>query len=267
MSGTLGSRVQGLDLPREVERHYQMVLEEPWARVRNLRENGWKPEIAVEGMDWLDAGQAAGAGTVLWRMPFGSTLTIKAGLWQQGVPLVHLSDRHHGALAKVWTSRKILCPLFRRAENWFLTERVIIPADGSTIGVMKTLLSRLKNDNAVVSIVAFSLGTQVTWIPFFDGWIGLAIGAPALAWRAGSTLLPVYAVREGTGRFRVVIEEPIPVDRGLHRKVFVRKATEEYVERMQNAIQRFPGSWGHWGGFWSGSGVYQTQTNVPREEG
>ena len=266
MARTLGERPGERDLSKEAKNHYQMVLEGSWARVRNLHERGWKPKTSVEGLDWLEAGRAAGAGTILWRMPFGSTLTVKAGLYGRGVPIVHLSQRYHRASSRVWTSIRVLCPLFRRAEDWYLVERVIIPGDGSTAKVMRTLLDRLKNGNAVVSIMGNTLGTQNTWTRFFDGWAGFAIGSPALAWKAGSALLPVFSVREGTGRHRVVIQEPIAVDRTLPRKAFVKKATEEFSERLQDAIRQYPGSWKDWGRFWSRAGAYEMQTDAGLEE-
>jgi len=260
MSMSFGDRTPERDLLDEAQGHYKLLLEGPLARLRSLRRNGWKPDITVEGMEHLEAGRAAGAGTVLWRMPFGSSLATKTGLYQEGVSITHLSEEYHGASSPVWISRKLLCPLIQRSENWFVSERVIIPDDGSTMGIMKTLLDRLKNQNAVVSLVAYRLGTQNLWAPLFDGWAGFAIGSPSLAWRAGSVLLPVYTAREGTGRYKVVIDEPIEVDRSLKRKDFLREATDEYAARMEKALLRYPGSWGKWGRFWSRTGPYETQT-------
>jgi lauroyl/myristoyl acyltransferase len=257
MSQSLGPRAEGRDLTSEARNHYQAIAEGSWARIQNLRKDGWKPEISVEGMEWIEAGQAAGAGTVLWRMPFGTTMTVKVGLWRQGVPLVHLSMEHHGAFSPKGVARDTLCAMFRRTERWYLAERVIIPEDGSTVGVMKTLMDRLRKDNAVVSIVGHRLATQNIQTPFLDGWARFALGAPSLAWKTGSLLLPVFAIREDTGRYRVVIDEPISVDRELDRKTFVRKATEEFSERMQDAIARSPGSWRDWGQLWTRTGVYR----------
>jgi len=256
MAETLGPRAEGRELTEEARTHYQMTLEGPWARVRNLHKHGWRPEISVDGLERIREGRAAGAGTILWRMGFGSSLIVKAGLWRAGIPLLHLSVAKHGAWSEGWIARRALCPLFRRTEKWYLDERVIIPWSGATGGVMKTLLSRLTQD-AVVSIVGDNSGTQNIAVPFFDGQAQFAIGSPALAWKAGSRLLPTYAVREGTGRYRIVIDEPISVDRGLDRRVYVRRAVEEFSERMQDAIARYPGSWAEWGKFWCQGSIFR----------
>ena len=68
----------------------------------------------------------------------------------------------------------------------------------------------------------------------------------------------MYSVREGTGRYRIVIDEPIPVDRQLDRKVYVEKAVHEFSRRMQVAIERHPGSWKGWGRFWANGSEFPT---------
>lgn len=257
MEAALGERAQSVDIAKEARSYYEMVLEGPLARIRGLRRGGWRPEIEVEGMEHVQAGQEAGAGTILWRIPFGTSITVKAGLWREGVSLVHLSSETHGAGDHFWISRKVLRPLYCRSENWYITERLILPSEGAPTAAMKTLLRRLSKKNAVVSMVASNPGAQDIRMPLFNGSIRFAIGAPSLAWKAGSTLLPTYAVREGPGRFRVVIEPPLPVDRELDRKTYVRKAMGEFAERMESAIARHPGSWADWGIFFERIGIYQ----------
>jgi lauroyl/myristoyl acyltransferase len=258
MSKTLGSRSNDRDLTEPARAQYQMMLEGAWARARNLHARGWQPKTTVEGLEKLQEAQAAGRGTILWRMSFGSSLIVKIGLWRAGVPLVHLSMKNHGALSEAWIARYVIGPLFRRTENRYLRERVVIPWDGSTGSVMKTLLQRLSRDNAVVSIIGdVRRGTQNITTPFFDAQAEFAVGSPSLAWKAGSALLPVYSVREGTGRYRIVIGEPIGADRQLDRKEYVKRAVEEFSTRLQAAIVRYPGSWSDWGRFWARGRIYR----------
>ena len=258
MSKTLASRGRGRDLTEQARGQYPMMLEEAWARARNLHVRGWEPTTTVEGLERLHEAQAAGRGTILWRMSFGSSLIVKVGLWRAGVPLVHLSMEDHGATSEGWIARRVFGPLYRRMENRYLRERVLIPWDGSTGAVMKTLLQRLSGENAVVSIIGdVRRGARNITTPFFDAQAQFATGSPSLAWKAGSALLPVYSVREGTGRYRIVIDEPIGADRQLDRKEFVRQAVQEFSARMQDAIARHPGSWSEWGRFWARGMIYR----------
>jgi lauroyl/myristoyl acyltransferase len=258
MSKTLAPRGGSEDLTEAARAQYQMTLEGAWARARNLHARGWEPKTTVVGLEKLQEAQASGRGTILWRMSFGSSLIIKIGLWRAGVPLVHLSMENHGAWSEGWIARNVLGPLYRRTENRYLRERVVIPRDGSTAAVMRTLLQRLSRDNAVVSIIGdVRRGTQNITTPFFDAQAQFAVGSPSLAWKAGSALLPVYSVREGTGRYRIVIDEPIGAERQLDRKEFVKRAVEEFSTRLQSAIVRHPGSWPEWGRFWARGLIYR----------
>lgn len=258
MSQTLGTRRGDRDLTEQARGQYQMMLEDAWARARNLHARGWEPKTTVVGLERIREAQAAGVGTILWGMSFGNTLIVKIGLWRAGVPLVHLSMANHGAWSEAWIARNVLGPLYRRMENRYLRERVVIPWDGSTGAVMKTLLQRLSRDNAVVSIIGdVRRGTRNIATPFFDAQAQFAVGSPSLAWKTGAALLPVYSVREGTGRYRIVIDEPIGVDRQLDRKEYVLRAVEEFSTRMQAAIVRHPGSWSKWGHFWARGLIYR----------
>jgi lauroyl/myristoyl acyltransferase len=265
MSKTLAVRSSGRDLTEQARSHYGLMLEGAWARARNLHARGWDPITTVEGLARLQDAQAAGRGTILWRMTFGNTLIAKIGLARAGVPLVHLSMENHGGSSEGWIARYLLGPLFRRTENRYLRERVVIPGDGSTGAVMKTLLQRLSSDNAVVSIIGdVRRGTQNIATPFFDAQAQFAVGAPSLAWKTGAALLPVYAVREAAERYRIVIDEPIVVSRDLDRKEYVKRATEEFSTRMQAAIVRHPGSWSEWGRFWARGAIYEDGPALPQ---
>jgi lauroyl/myristoyl acyltransferase len=258
MSNTLASRLGSRDLTEAARAQYQMILEGAWARTRNLHARGWEPTTTVVGLERIRDAQAAGRGTILWRMSFGSSLTVKIGLWRAAVPLVHLSMENHGVSSDTWIGRSVLGPLFRRTEHRYLRERVVIPWDGSTGAVMRTLLQRLSRDNAVVSIMGdVRRGAQNIAVPFFDAQAQFAVGSPALAWKTGAALLPVYSVREGTGSYRIVIDEPIGVDRSFARREYVQQAVEEFSAREQDAIVRYPGSWSEWGRFWSRGSIFK----------
>lgn len=118
------------------------------------------------------------------------------------------------------------------------------------------MLERLKNHNAVLSIVGDNTGSQNVTVPFLGAWGSFAIGAPALAWKAGSILLPVHAVREGPNRYRVMIGKVMEEDRALPRKEFVRRSIGEFARRMEEAVAEHPGSWGRWGEFWNRRGRF-----------
>ncbi|MDH3208740.1 MAG: hypothetical protein OEO79_19235, partial [Gemmatimonadota bacterium] len=62
----------------------------------------------------------------------------------------------------------------------------------------------------------------------------------------GAPLLPVFAVRESDGSFRIVVEAPLAVDRAIPRKAAVRGAIEAYTALLKSYVARYPSQWLGW---------------------
>ncbi len=249
------------NLAREAETRDAVLIENAWARIRGLHRGGWTPSVEVEGFEVLQRAQGSGKGTILWCMSFCSSIVIKRGIWQSGIELVHLSKAQHGAWSDSWIARRLLCPMYRRTEKWYLAERVTMRWGGSPAPAVKTLSERLSKANAVVSIVGDLPGRGAVATPFFDAQAAFAVGAPSLAWKTGAALLPAFAVREGAGSYRVVIEEPIEVDTSLGRKAAITIAIQEFSRRLQRAVNAFPGSWTGWGAYADGHPPFAQPTH------
>ena len=241
------------DLSETALRRRAASVEGAWVRVRGLHRRGWRPHIEIEGIERIRAALERTQGVMLWRMSFCGTPVVKRALWEAGIPLVHLSKQEHGAHSDAWVSRRMLTPLFRRAEDWYLTERVIIPWGGSPVGAMRTLLKRLQRDHAVVSIMGDAPWQPGTTARVFDRDALFARGAPLLAARSGALLLPVVTVWESENHYRVVIGHPINLVPDLDRDRQVDLAIAEFADRMERAIREHPESWSGWSAYWSGS--------------
>jgi lauroyl/myristoyl acyltransferase len=177
-------------------------------------------------------------------MRFSSATIIKQAFFQAGLPLTHLSREQHGSPSRTRLGVKIVGPLYCRAENPYLAERVKIPLDGS-LGYLNRIRSRLR-ENACVSIFGEHEGRQSAEVEVLGARWRLALGAPSLAWLEGSELLTVYALRTAPSRYRVVIQEPIVVDRSAPRKVFAARALAQFGERLERLIVAYPGQWQGW---------------------
>lgn len=258
----LGRPEEAKELEREARHLYEHVLEGPWARVRSLHRNGWKPHLELEGVERIRTSQEAGKGTILWRMSTGSSLIHKRAIWEAGIDLVHLSTAHHGSWSEAWIAGNGVAPLFRRTEGWYLVDRVLIPNDRAMSRVMKTLLAYLKA-NAVVSVMGEQAADQMTPASILKKTAYFAHGSPALAWKTGATLLPVYSVREATGRYRVIVDEPIATDRSLKRKEFVTEAIQEFAGRLESVLSAHPGSWSGWHQYLMGRKIFGRAISEP----
>ena len=229
---------------RAAEDHYRLLVELWWGRFRSVGPRGWRPEIEIEGREYLDAALSKGRGVVLWRTRFTENSVFLQGLWRHNAAAVHLSNEGHGSpdrsrLGVQWAAR-----LYRRAEDRYVEERVQIPMDGS-LGYVRRLLKRL-GENCAISIVGENKGRRNIGGVVLGRSVEFASGAPALAWRSGAELLTAYSIRLSPFRYRVVIESPLRVDRGLNRREFVRESVAEFCRRLDEQVRTRPADWLGW---------------------
>jgi lauroyl/myristoyl acyltransferase len=227
---------------RDLEAH-RLELRLQIARDLLLRD--WRPETLVEGAPRMEAALSAGHGAILWisRFAFADTIA-KIGLRQIGHPPVHLSRTIHG-FSRSRFGRRWLNPLQQRMENRYLAERVVL-RDGAPSAAMRRLHGALA-ENRVVSITVDSWGAHVAEVPFLDGRLRIATGAPSLAWKTGAPLMPVYVLRETpSGVFRVTIDEPLAIDRKQSKSAAQLGAVAQYAGRLERHVAAYPGQWRDW---------------------
>jgi hypothetical protein len=244
MERALASRRSG-DWTAIAAQHARVSAENFWGRYRGIGLRGWHPKIEFVGEQRVREALKTGRGAIFWGMRFSSDVVLKQGFYQAGLPLTHLSDAAHGAQESLTTmATSVVSPLFRRAEDRYLAGRILIP-DGGGLGYLQTLRDHLRA-NACVSIFGDSTGRQVVEVPFLHGVGKFATGAPSLAWAEDCALFAPYVIRTGPFEYRVIVDEPIPVDRSLPRKVFVKNAVAEFAHRMELAVEQHPSEWQDW---------------------
>jgi lauroyl/myristoyl acyltransferase len=75
----------------------------------------------------------------------------------------------------------------------------------------------------------------------------VATGAPSLAWKTGSRLLPVFVLRDyETEGFRLLIEEPLPTDPTRTKSDAQRAAVARYANLLESHVRAYPGQWRDW---------------------
>lgn len=222
-------------------------MELVWGIGRGMRKSGWHPSTRIFGADRLHQGLEAGRGVILWRMSLGPAVAVNRALSDAGHPPVHLSREDHLVPGQDWWSLRVAAPLMQRGEARSVAERVEIPVGGS-LGYMRTILARL-TANLPVTIVGDAPGAKArrpVAVPFLSGERRFPAGAPALAYRSGATLLPVYSIRRGPMTYDVIIEEAIPVGAGESRRAFEESAVAAYARLLEQAVRAHPQSWRGW---------------------
>jgi lauroyl/myristoyl acyltransferase len=226
------------------EQHILMRLEDIWGRLRGIRRFGWCPHIEWDGLERLHAPLRDGRGIILWSMRFSSATVLKQGFYRQDTPFVHLSRTDHGSSTGTALGLRVAAPLYCRAENCYLKERIQIPADES-LAYVQTLRERLRAGN-IISIFGEHEGRQNYETRLLGTTIKLALGAPSLAWLEDAALFTVAPIRVGPFRYRIVIDEAIPTDLATPRRKFAEQAAQEYARRLEARILQHPADWQGW---------------------
>jgi lauroyl/myristoyl acyltransferase len=221
-----------------------MRLEDSWGRARGVRPFRWNPRLRMEGFERIEAALARGRGAIVWGMRCASATAIKQAFHQAGKPLVHLSRAQHGSPTPSRLGLSVAAPLYCRAENPYLRERVVIPLEGPP-RYLQTIRQRLR-ENACVSIFGEHAGRQNITRPVLSTHLDFALGAPSLAWSEGAALFTVSAHREGPFSYRIEVDEEIPVEASKPRKAFAEQAVAEFARRLEEKIVRYPSDWQGW---------------------
>jgi len=224
--------------------HYLQIL-------RAYRPGGWRPDLAIEGLEHLDAALAGGKGALLWVDHFVfNGLAPKQALFEAGRPFFHVSRPEHG-FSKTAFGVRFLNPVRRRIEDRFLAGRIVIER-GREAATIREIRRRLAEGHAVSITAGAWEGRRIAEVPFFGGLMPLATGAPRIAAVAGTPLLPLAVIRDPvTGRLSVIIEPPLREHGMCDRESSGREEPAEalleaYARRLEPRVAAASDQWRGW---------------------
>ncbi len=212
--------------------------------LRDYHPGRWRPAIRLDGREHIDAALSHGKGVILWDSHFMfSGLVTKMALSQAGFSVSHLSHPRHG-FSSTRFGMGVINRVRTNIESRYLRERVVMSLDGP-VAAMRLLYRRLK-ENGMVSVTVRGTGQTRLDLPFLADTMGIATGAPDLAYAAGAPLLPVFTVRDASGTFVVTVEPPLDTLEGRPRRESSERAARHFVERLEGHVARHPGQWLAW---------------------
>lgn len=204
--------------------------------LRCYRPPGPFPAVDLTGLEHVEAGLEKGRGVILWVGHFvHNPLTSKVAMSRAGYGVHHLSHPRHGFSSSHFGMR-YLNKVRTIAENRYLAERVTLALDTA-----KPALARLRDcleSNRIISMGARATGSRPLRVPFMNGAITLAPGAPVMALKTGATLLPAIPLREPSG-LKMTIGPPLVADS-------VQTLAEAYMAYTTPYVTRFPEQWLGW---------------------
>jgi lauroyl/myristoyl acyltransferase len=196
------------------------------------------PRPRLDGRAHLEVAIGEGKGVILWVGPFlFSDLLTKVALHDAGFAVSHLSRFSHG-FSGSRAGERLLNPIRTSVERRYLAERLVMGREGSVAALRE--LSRRLRANRVVSISAIGMAHQLYQIPFLNGSVQMARGAPSLAIQTGAPLLPVFTGRDPGGNWVMVIEPPLVRSNAWDRDEAVKRLLLQYAALLEYYVTCWP---------------------------
>ena len=111
-------------------------------------------------------------------------------------------------------------------------------------GAMRRLLKAVKEEK----IVGILLDQNVDWyegvfVKFLGRWACTNKGLALIALRTGTPVIPVFPVRQGSGRFRIIFGEEVPLIRTGDKTRDVEDNTALFTAILEEYIRKYPDQW------------------------
>ena len=193
---------------------------------------------SVEGFSRIVEGRSRGRGVLL--------LTAHLGNWELGgLMLAEIRQPIHVVLVPD------IFPGVERARRRLHGRAGVaeIPIDRSFVPTLTVM--RALNDNKIVAMQGDrDFNNTGVAVPFFGREAYFPRGPLRVAMATGAAVLPAFIVRVPDGRYRAIIEDPLPIQAGADRETALRKNLESYVAILERYIRAYPDQWYCFYPFW-----------------
>ena len=202
-------------------------------------------DITVEGREHITDALAGGRGAIIWIADFVFASEVaRQAFHMLGHPLTHVIRPEHGFSATRFGVR-CLNPVHMKVGKRHVREFVVFDRDRPD-DARRRLEQRL-GENGLVSLLACAYeGRTLVRTPFRRGGLDLAIGAPALAFKMGCPILPVF-IRPSPAApcFTVSIGGSLKMS-GTDRSSAILEAAGDFVARLRPCVEANPELWRGW---------------------
>jgi len=202
-------------------------------------------EISVEGREHVDEALAGGRGAVIWIADFVfASEVVRQAFHALGHPLTHMIRPEHG-FSSTQVGLKYLNPVHRKAGDRYVREYVVFDRDRPDDARQR--MEKRLGENGMISILACAYeGRTLVQSPFMHGRLPLAIGAPAIAFKMGCPILPVFAwPSPAAPNFTVSIGRPLTM-KSADRHSAILEATKDFVSQLAARVEANPELWRGW---------------------
>ena len=184
--------------------------------------------ITIEGREKLDDSLRSGGGVVLIASHFGN--------WELMGAVSAIIGYKISAVARPVDDPDVDEIVREIRES---SGMQIIPRRVSALGIVR----KLKRNEIVGILGDQNTRMQNIFVDFFGIKASTTPGPAMLALRTGAALVPVFMIREGSGKHRFIVEDPIEVDRTADLDADVFATTQKCADILEEYIRKYPSQW------------------------
>ncbi len=217
---------------REVFRNFGRYLVEFFRMANEIDGHFIKERVVTENLHYIDEALRKGKGAIL--------LSGHIGNWELGGVLLSLLGYPSVAIALPHKERPVNDLFNKQREARGL---VIVPPQAATRRCLSIL-----NKNKIIAVVADRSFGPNGFVLDFLGKKSLFPKGPAIfSVKTGAPIVPVFLVRAGEGRFRIIVHKPIDpgvvdgngrIDEGL-----LKNLIKKYIRIIEQMIRAYPDQW------------------------
>jgi KDO2-lipid IV(A) lauroyltransferase len=214
-------------IARQVFRHFGRLLFE-LLKFSGLSREEVLSRVEIEGGERIRDARAKGRGALLFTGHFG--------YWEINAIAHAAAFAPIGVLARPLDNRR-LHDLLERMRG--CQGNYVIYRRGALRRVLKALHA---NDAVAILIDQHIQAPDAVTVSFFDRPAATTLALGVLALRTGAPVVPVFALPNGAGRYRLVYERPVeaPADDSPEA---IRDFTQRCTDVLEMQVRRHPGLW------------------------
>jgi len=181
----------------------------------------------LEGAKIIRRALARGKGAILLTAHLGNWEFGGAMLRHHGLPLAVVAKAHNTAVSNRLINR------LRRNKGI-----EVIEIDSSLFSTLQ-IMAHLRRNGIVAMTGDRNFSPRGQTVSFFGTEVIFPLGPVMLAIKSGAALIPTFVVRLADGRYRAILEEPVPLD----EKTDIRTNLEKTARIFEDYIRRYPDQW------------------------
>jgi len=184
--------------------------------------------VEFEGTENFDEALRKGGGAIVVAGHFGSWELMGAATCQRGYPVDFLVGEQHNILVDN------LMNDYRKSVGIG-----IIKMGAAAKGIIKAL----KSNRFVAMLSDQDAGNDGTVVDFFNRSASTPKGPAAFALKMNVPIIMAFIIREDKNRQKIIIEEPIFIDRSKNKEDDIRSLTQAYTSVLEEYIRKYPDHW------------------------